>query len=169
MTETTNTNATPDDFMTISRYFAATPAEVYQAFVDPTQLAQWFGPLTFHVPTGSIDVDARSGGHYKMNMVSNDDPSVVSPINSTFEEVIENELLLGYEIVQGFPGMEDGAKLTMRIEFHAEGEGTRLELRQGPFPELMSEMSSVGWNQSFAKLDGLFATPAKWRTSEAMA
>lgn len=168
MTDTTNTSS-DSTYMKISRHFAAPPAEVYAAFVDPIQLAQWFGPLTFHVPTGSIEVEAVPGGRYKMDVVSNDDSSVVSPINSTFEEVIENELLVGYEIVNGFPGMEDGAKLTMRIEFHAEGDGTRLELTQGPFPELMSEMSSVGWNQSFAKLDGLLATPAKWRTAEAMA
>jgi hypothetical protein len=27
----------------------------------------------------------------------------------------------------------------------------------------MHEMSAVGWNQSFHKLDGLLATPAKYR------
>jgi uncharacterized protein YndB with AHSA1/START domain len=142
--------------LTMSRYFAASPAEVYRAFVNPADLAQWFAPLVFHVPIGSIDIDARAGGHWKM-----------TPISSTFEEVIENELLVGYEIVQGFPGMEDGAKLSMRLEFHAEGEGTRLELRQGPFPEIMREMSAVGWGQSFYKLDGLLATPAKWRLAPA--
>ncbi len=153
--------------LSMSRYFAAPPAEVYRAFVNPADLAQWFAPLVFHVPVGSIDIDPRAGGHWKMDMVSNDDPSQISPINSTFEEVIENELLVGYEIVNGFPGMEDGSKLTMRLEFHPEGEGTRLELRQGPFPEMMREMSSVGWGQSFYKLDGLLATPAKWRPAMA--
>ncbi len=45
-----------------------------------------------------------------------------------------------------------------------EGNGTRLTLTQGPFPEFMKEMSEVGWGQSLYKLDALLATPAKFRT-----
>lgn len=147
----------------ISRYFDAPPAAVYRAFVEPEQLAQWFGPLVMHCPIDTIEVDARPGGIWKMTMVNNDNPEWRSPLNSTVVEVVENELLVGYEIAQGFPGMEDGTKITMSVEFHPEGEGTRLELRQGPFTEEMTELSTVGWGQSFHKLDGLFATPAKFR------
>lgn len=149
--------------LTLSRYFDAPPALVYKAFVEPRQLAQWFGPLMFHVPLHSVEVDARAGGAWKMAMVSNDDPAQVSPVDSTFVEVVENELLVGYQVAQGFPGIEDGTKLSLSLSFTPEGSGTRLELRQGPFPEFLREMSSVGWNQSFFKLDGVLATPAKFR------
>lgn len=149
--------------LTLSRYFDAPPELVYKAFVEPRQLAQWFGPLMFHVPFQSVDIDARAGGHWKMKMVGNDDPAMASPIDSTLVEVVENELIVGYEIAAGFPGIEDGTKLSLSLSFTPEGTGTRLELRQGPFPEFMQEMSSVGWNQSFFKLDGLLATPAKFR------
>ncbi len=74
--------------LTMSRYFAAPPADVFRAFVDPAELAQWFAPLVFHVPLSSIDIDARSGGHWRMTMVNNDDPEVVSPVDSVFEEVV---------------------------------------------------------------------------------
>ena len=148
----------------ISRYFDAPPSMVYQAFVDPEQIAQWFGPLQFVVPSDSVDIDARTGGHWKMTMVNKDDASMQSPIDSVFEEVIENELLVGYEIAKGFPGIEDGTKITARFEFKAEGEGTRFELTQGPFPEFMKDMSETGWGQSLFKLDALLATPAQFRT-----
>lgn len=151
----------------ISRYFAAPPALVYRAFTDPIQLAQWFGPLAFHVPADSVDLDVRPGGHMKLTMVGHLNPDWSSPVNSTFSEVVENQLLVGYEIARGFPGVEDGTKLGLSIEFLPEGDGTRLELRQGPFPEQMQELSAVGWNQSFFKLDGLLATPAKFRTENA--
>lgn len=151
--------------MTISRYFDAPPALVYQAFVDPSQMAQWFGPLAFHVPLRSIEVDARTGGHWKLTMVNNDQPEMASPVNSTLVEVVENELIVGVEVAQGFPGMEDGTEITLRLEFHAEGDGTRLELRQGPFPALMKDLSETGWNQSLYKLDALLATPAQFRTA----
>ena len=64
-------------------------------------------------------------------------------------------------------GIEDGTKMSLSIEFIPEGDGTRLELRQGPFPEEMREMSAVGWNQSFYKLEALLATPAKYRNDPA--
>lgn len=149
----------------ISRYFDAPPAMVYQAFVDPTQIAQWFGPLQFVVPSDTVDIDARAGGHWRMTMVNKDDPSMQSPVDSVFEEVIENELLVGYEIAKGFPGVEDGTKLTARMEFKPEGDGTRFTLTQGPFPEFMKEMSETGWGQSFFKLDALLQTPAQFRTA----
>lgn len=147
----------------ISRYFAAPPAMVYQAFVDPEHLAQWFGPLVFHCPIETIEVDARPGGRWKMTMVNNDNPEWTSPLDSVIVEVVENQLLVGYELTKDFPGVPDGTKITMSVEFLPEGDGTRLELRQGPFPPQMAEMSEIGWGQSFHKLDGLLATPARFR------
>ena len=147
----------------ISRYFDAPPEMVYRAFVDPAQLAMWFGPLAFGVPLDTVSVDARPGGHWRLTMVGKDDPGWRAPVDTTFTEVVENQLLVGYEITTGFPAMADGTRLTLSLEFIPEGEGTRLELRQGPFPEQMREMSEVGWSQSFHKLDAHFATPEKYR------
>lgn len=153
--------------VSISRYFDASPELVYRAFTDPQQLGQWFGPLMFAVPTDTISVDARAGGHWRMTMVGKDDPEWRAPVDATFTEVVENRLLVGYEVAQGIPGLEDGTRMALSMEFIPEGVGTRLELRQGPLPEEMREMSTVGWNQSFHKLDGLLATPAKYRNNPA--
>ncbi|MCW2622040.1 MAG: hypothetical protein JWL64_1642 [Frankiales bacterium] len=154
--------------LALSRYFDAPPAMVYQAFVDPDQIALWFGPLAFHVPRDTITVDATAGGSWQMTMVNNDDPTVQSPMSATLTEVVENTLIVGYETAVGFPGLEDGTKLTLTLEFLPEGDGTRLELRQGPFPEELREMSEAGWNQSLFKLDALLATPAKFRVAGAL-
>jgi uncharacterized protein YndB with AHSA1/START domain len=149
--------------VSISRYFDAAPALVYQAFTDPEHLAQWFGPLMFSVPLDTVSVDLRPGGHWRMTMVGKDDPSWLAPVNATFSEVVQNQLLVGYETADGVPGIEDGTKLMLSIEFIPEGDGTRLELRQGPLPAETREMAAVGWAQSFHKLDALLATPAKFR------
>lgn len=153
--------------VTISRYFDASPELVYRAFTDPEQLAQWFGPLVFTVPLDTVSVDARAGGHWRMTMVGKDDPTWRAPIDTTFTEVVENQLLVGYEVADGIPGLADGTKLSLSLEFLPEGDGTRLELRQGPLPEETREMSAVGWGQSFHKLDALLATPAKFRNNPA--
>ena len=144
--------------LTISRVFDAPREVVFQAFVDPDQLAQWFGPVGFVVPRDTVAVDARVGGYQRFVMVSADDPSVRSPVDATFTEVIENELLVGVQRAEGIPGFDGIATMTLRLEFHDEPDGkTRLELRQGPFTQQLHAGSREGWTSSFTKLDELLA------------
>ena len=142
----------------VSRIFDAPRDLVYQAFVDPDQLAQWFGPVGFVVPRDTVAIDARVGGYQRFVMISADDPSVRSPVDATFTEVVENELLAGEQRVEGIPGFEGVAVMALRLEFHDEpGAKTRLELRQGPFARPLEENAREGWNSSFGKLDHLLA------------
>jgi uncharacterized protein YndB with AHSA1/START domain len=144
--------------LAISRVFDAPRDLVYQAFVDPDQLAQWFGPVGFVVPRDTVAVDARVGGYQRLVMVSADDDSVRSPIDATLTEVVENELLVGEQRVEGIPGHAGVATMSLRLEFHDEPGGkTRLELRQGPFSQQLRADSQIGWMSSFTKLDDLLA------------
>jgi uncharacterized protein YndB with AHSA1/START domain len=137
--------------LTITRVFDAPREVVYRAFVDPDQLAQWFGPVGFSVPRDTVDVDAREGGHYRFTMLSDDDPAETSPVNARFVEVVENELLVGVE--EGVPGSQFPVDLMMRIEFHDDNGGTRVVLRQGPYDPDVMRMAREGWLSSFTKLD----------------
>ena len=150
--------ADPTYELEISRVFDAPRELVYEAFVNPDQLAQWFGPVGWVVPRDTVDVDARQGGRQRFVMVNADDPSQRSPVDATFTEVVANELLVGEQSVEGIPGFEGTVTMVLRLEFHDEPGGkTRLELRQGPFSREMEAGSREGWNSSFGKLDDLLA------------
>ena len=138
----------------ITRIFDARPELVYRAFTDPDQLAQWFGPAGCSVPRGSVELDARVGGHLRFLMTG---PDVRTPVNATLTEVVENKLLAAEMEVTGVPGAAGTLHMRLRLEFHDEGNGTtRLELRQGPFPHgQLGPDTRTGWESSFAKLDGL--------------
>jgi uncharacterized protein YndB with AHSA1/START domain len=137
--------------LVITRIFDAPRALVYRAFVDPDQIAQWFGPVGFTVPRDTVDIDARAGGHQRLVMVSDQDPTSRMPVEATFTEVIENELLEGVQEAEGI-------SMRLRLEFHDEGgDKTRLVLRQGPFPEGMEAGARGGWESSFTRLDGVLA------------
>jgi len=100
---------------------------VYRAFTDPGQLAQWFGPAGCSVPRDSIEIDARPGGRLRFVMTA---PDVRSPVDATFTDVVENELLAGEMEAAGVPGVAGPLRVHLRLEFHDEGNGeTRLELR----------------------------------------
>ena len=142
----------------IEREFDAPRDRVYRAFVDPDQLAAWFGPVGYSVPRDTVDIDARPGGHQRFVMVSDTNPEERSPVDATFSEVVEHELLMGEERVEGIPGFPDGVVMRVRLEFHDAGEGrTRLVVRQGPYDPSFLEMARAGWESSFTKLDGLLA------------
>jgi uncharacterized protein YndB with AHSA1/START domain len=143
--------------LVIERVFDAPRELVYQAFVDPDQVAQWFGPVGWSVPRDSVELDPRPGGIERFMMVNDADPSQTSPVNATFEEVVENELLVGVE-TWDMPGGDGPATMRARFEFHDAGEGkTRLVITQGPFPSEMAGSARQGWESSFTKLDGLLA------------
>jgi len=142
--------------ITITRVFDAPPELVYRAFVDPDQLCLWFGPVGFSVPCESVQIDARPGGFQRFVMISDDDPTFRNPIDATFSEVVENELLVGHQDVEGIPGTTGIVRLHLRLEFHEEPGGkTRLVLRQGPFTAERGEQTTIGWESSFTKLDPL--------------
>ena len=143
--------------LVITRVFDAPRDVVYRAFVDPDQLAQWFGPAGWSVPRDTVAIDARAGGVQRFTMVSDADPGVTSPVHATFTEVIENELLVAEEPETFMPEFKDRG-MHVRIEFHdEEGGKTRLVLRQGPYTPEMEAHSRAGWTSSFTKLDALLA------------
>jgi uncharacterized protein YndB with AHSA1/START domain len=142
--------------ISIARLFEAPRELVYRAFVDPDQLCQWFGPAGFSVPCETVQIDARPGGFQRFVMISDHDPTLRSTVDATFSEVIENELLVGHQDVQGPPGGAGPTRFRLRLEFHDHaGDKTRLELRQGPFTEQMGSDTMAGWKSSFIKLDSL--------------
>ena len=143
----------------IERVFDAPRELVWKAFTDPDQISQWFGPVGYSVPRDTVDIDLRVGGHQRLTMVP-DDPSYPpgGPVNATFDEVVENELLVGHEDLEGEMAELFGAKrLTLRIELHDEEGKTRLVLRQGPYRDDFAGNARDGWNSSFTKLDALLA------------
>jgi uncharacterized protein YndB with AHSA1/START domain len=144
--------------LVIEREFDAPRSLVYRAFLDPDELAGWFGPVGWSVPRETVDVDPRVGGHQRFTMVSDDDPSLRSAVDATFVELVENELLLGEERVAEMPGFPDGLVLRIRIEFHDAGAGrTRIVLRQGPYAADVEPQARAGWESSFTKLDARLA------------
>lgn len=124
------------------------------SFTDPDQLARWFGPDGCWVPRESIEVDARTGGYLRFVMIA---PNARSPIDATFTEVVENELLAAEMVAEGVPGVAGSLRVHLRVEFHDEGSGkTRLKLRQGPFATgELGKDTRIGWESSFTKLDAL--------------
>lgn len=143
----------------IERVFDAPRELVWNAFTDPDQLAQWFGPVGYHVPRDSVTVDLRVGGEQRLTMVP--DSEEVPPAGESagvYDVVEEPSLLVLHEDISGEMVAVFGTeRIEMRIELHDEGGKTRLVLHQGPFGDAILDDARGGWLSSFTKLDTLLA------------
>ena len=143
----------------IERVFDAPRELVWKAFTDPDQIAQWFGPVGYHVPRETVTIDLRVGGEMTFTMVPEEEGMPPGGESSgVISELVEPSLLvtdedIAPELVEVF-GAE---RITMRLELHDEGGKTRIVLHQGPYGEHILGDAREGWGSSFTKLDKLLA------------
>ena len=142
------------EHVNIDRTFDASREEVWNAWTDPAQLAEWWGPGGFHTPIDSIDLDLRAGGHLHLTMVQTENGSEY-PVRFQVVELVERELLVLYSPAQPELGLTTDT--TTRIEFLEEGARTRIRLTDGPYEGEMAKMADMGWSDQFDKLDGLLS------------
>jgi uncharacterized protein YndB with AHSA1/START domain len=141
--------------ISVSRVFDAPRELVYQAFVDPDQFGQWFGPAGYSVPYESVQSDARPGGFQRFVLVSDADPSHRTPVEVALSEVVEDELLVAHGDIGAVAGGRT-AGIRLRLEFHDQSSGkTRLELRQDASRHEICDDPEAVWESSFARLDSL--------------
>ena len=140
------------------RVFDAPKEQVYSAFTDPDEFAQWYGPEGFPARRETVDLDVRVGGSQRFAMVSEVDPSMRTKFTGRFTEVLPDRLLASSGSWDGIPGQADPWPSHLRVEFHDDNGGTRLVLREGPHPAGTADMGRQAWQMMFAKLDNLLAS-----------
>ena len=143
------------DYVNIERTFDAPRADVWQAWTDPEQLAQWWGPGGFDTPLDSVDLDLRNGGHLHLTMIQADNGAEY-PVRFDVVEIVEQELLVLFSAAQPELGLTTDT--TTRIEFSDENGKTRMRLTDGPYEGEMRRMADMGWTGQFDKLDALLVT-----------
>ena len=143
----------------IERVFDAPRELVWKAFTDPDEMAQWFGPVGYHVPRESVEIDLRVGGRQTLTMVpDSDEYPPAGESSGTIIELVPNELLVTREDLEGEMAELFGTdQLTMRLELHDENGKTRLVIHQGPYKDDFVGNAKAGWESSFTKLDALLA------------
>jgi uncharacterized protein YndB with AHSA1/START domain len=115
---------TTDREIVISRVFDAPRELVWNAWTDPRQIAQWWGPTGFTTTIEKMDV--RPGGVWKHVMHGPDGTDYSN--KSVFTEVVKPE-----RIVFSHSGGKKGAKVMnfeMRWIFEEQGKKTKLTIHQ---------------------------------------
>lgn len=160
----------PRDYIT-SRLLDAPRALVYRAWIDPRQMARWWGPKGFTNPVCEMDV--RPGGAFRIVMRGPEGEEF--PFKGTYLQVVENERLVftddtsehpeeWHEIVSPGRGERDAAvpDAITTVTFADEGGKTRMTIHMRfATPELRAGHVNAGmdsgWAGSFDSLAELLA------------
>jgi uncharacterized protein YndB with AHSA1/START domain len=146
--------------LVIERVFDAPRERVWEAWTDPEQIKEWWGPKDFTAP--SIRSDFREGGTYLWAMRSPEGQEFWS--TGTFHEIVPMERLVvtdsfadekGNVVPPSYYGMEGDHPMEGRVTVTFEDlEGkTKLTLRYaGMAPSETRDMAEQGWNETLDKL-----------------
>jgi uncharacterized protein YndB with AHSA1/START domain len=136
----------------LQRRLPAARSVVFAAFSDPNQLAKWWGPDGFTIP--SLEFDPRVGERYRIEMQPPEGESF--QLTGEFREV-DPPARLAFTFVWDPPDPDDLETL-VALSFRDLGESTDLSLTQDPFKtETRRELHRDGWADSLDKLERLVA------------
>ena len=138
----------------LTRTFDATPEQVWQAWVDPQQVIQWWGPDGYETPLASVLIEPRPGGRYDLMMVDTRTGNEYPVRQEVLEATAPDLLVLCHEPMPDHGMLKE---IVTRIEFHAHEGGTRVEVSGGPYPAEMGAFAEQGWGQQFDKLERLLS------------
>jgi uncharacterized protein YndB with AHSA1/START domain len=141
-----------DQEVVITRILDAPRAQVFQAWLDPDEVAAWYGPEHFETPRERIRIDPRVGGRYELTMVRRDGGGEFA-IGYEILELVEPELLVLRSDPMPQMGMHEPT--ITRVELEELGGRTRMTLTDGPYAE--SRHAEAGWIAAFDKLAALVA------------
>ena len=138
----------------VTRTFAAPRALVFDAFTDPKQLAQWWGPHGFTNPR--CEFDARPGGAIHIDMRAPD--GTIYPMSGEVKEVRRPERLVFtstplddkgnalFEVLITATFAERGGKTTVSVNAHV------VRAIASVADQMLAGMEA-GWTQSLERLE----------------
>jgi uncharacterized protein YndB with AHSA1/START domain len=122
---------------------------VYALFIEPEEVARWWGPDGFRIP--QLDWNPRVGASYRIAMQPPE--GELFHLSGEFREV-DPPARLAFTFVWDPPSPDDRETLA-ELSFAAREDSTEVSLGQGPFAtEERLSLHDDGWGQSFAKLRG---------------
>jgi uncharacterized protein YndB with AHSA1/START domain len=126
---------------------------VWRALTDPDELARWWGPAGFSVP--SVALDLRVGGRYRIEMQPPEGATFF--LHGEFREVTP-PARLGYTFIWEPPDPDD-RETVVALSLGEVGGRTELALDQGPFQtEARLALHRSGWSESLEKLAELLSS-----------
>jgi uncharacterized protein YndB with AHSA1/START domain len=104
----------------VSRVLIGSPERIFDAWINPALLQRWLAP--------KAQVDAREGGHFRLEVPK---PEGVHVVTGKYQEFKQNERLVMTWVYDGPMGNEGDMEALLRVEQRKHGSNTELKLQHG--------------------------------------
>jgi uncharacterized protein YndB with AHSA1/START domain len=132
----------------LKRALPVSPEAVFAAFSESEELAKWWGPRGFTIP--SVDFEPRVGRPYRIEMQPPE--GEVFSLLGEFREV-DPPTYLAYTFVWE-PADPDDTETLVELSFRGVDGSTEVAFSQGPFTtEERRTLHRDGWIETFDKLE----------------
>lgn len=139
-------------WLRMTRVLPVARSEVWRAMTDPAELAKWWGPKGFTVPSLEFGPDVGAAIRIAMQPPEGE----LFHLNGEIREV-EPPSLLSFTFRWDPPDPDD-RETRVTLSFRDRGERTEMELAQGAFAtQERLALHEDGWTQSFEKLEELLS------------
>ncbi|HLF53428.1 SRPBCC family protein [Flavobacterium sp.] len=158
--QTTTTAEPGKKELIITREFNSPRELVWKAWTEPAMIKKWWGPKGYTCP--SCEVDFKTGGKYFFCMRSPEGKDFwstgiykeIAPMErivftDSFADEKGNVVPATHYGMEGFP-----LELMVTVTFEDHNGNTKMTLKHIGIPTgEITDMTNVGWNESFDKLD----------------
>jgi len=130
----------------ISRYFSASPQEVWQAWTDPMLVKSWFGSD----PQGTVldaSLDVRLGGTFEVTFRNSDDTQFTC--TGIYQEIEKDQRLVFTWTWKERPEVRELVTLIIQ----AEQNDTLMIFKHANIDAGTTHDYETGWNSTFDKLE----------------
>lgn len=147
---------TDDRVLEIERLIKAPPQKVFDAWVKPELLVQWWGPDGYDTPEHDLNVE--KGGKWRTTMRSPEgNRHTCAGVYRTIEPPRRLEFTWSWEQEDGSQGHET----LVTVTFEPADGGTRMTMLQKTFQDKENrDNHRGGWTSSFDCLERLFERKA---------
>ncbi len=141
--------------VTVERQFDRPRSQVFQAWTNPAQLAQWRGSPGWHVEQETVTGELRLGGRHHHVKVRDNDPDTRVGTDGVYTEFFDPDVFVSRERITGDPGIDPDTPLELRVEFTAygrDGKGTLVRIIQGPYEPGVAGWHGEAWEKELTRL-----------------
>lgn len=131
--------------VTVKRRIAAPAQQIFDAWLNPTSLAEWMRPCSSGTTRSTAKVDAREGGAFEIVMHV---PS--GPVRHTgIYQTIDAPRRLAFTWNSPHAGQNDSL---VTVEFRPDGQATEVVITHERLPEAARNGHYTGWTEILESL-----------------
>jgi uncharacterized protein YndB with AHSA1/START domain len=137
--------------LSFKRCLNAAPAKIYAAWTDPKKIIHWFGRADAKPGSFQAEIDARTGGRFRVSFSANDE---YYEVGGVYREVVPNRRLVFSWAWHSTPERESQVTVSLK----PDGDGTLLTLHHEQlFDQAARDGHERGWIGSLEKLANYIA------------